>query len=70
MAKSQFRIGPGIVCQLKDSPDRDGVEVTLSGVFRHGGMDHSEIESRLRELLNDFDIDAARSPKGQSKKQI
>ena len=70
MATSHFRIGPGITCQLKDTPDKQGVEVTLTGVFRHGGMTHSEIESRLRKMLSDLDIDACPPPEDKTQKQV
>ena len=62
MATSRFEIGTGIVCQIKDTTDRMGVEITLTGVFRHGGMSHAEIESKLRELLNELDIDSEPAP--------
>ena len=69
MATTRFRIGTGVVCQLKDTPDMSGVEVTLTGVFRHGGIMHSEIESRLRELLSELDIDGASSTKSKPQNQ-
>lgn len=59
MAITRFSIGSHIECRLKDTPDRIGVELTITGVFRSGGMSHEEIESRLREMLAGMDIDAS-----------
>jgi len=57
MTTSRFEIGPGIECEVKDTEDRSGMEILLKGRFRHGGLTHDEIESRLSQCFGELDID-------------
>ena len=57
MRKTRCEIRSGIDCQIKDTPDELGVEIALAGSFRHGGMTHEEIETKLKKAFCELDID-------------
>jgi hypothetical protein len=71
MGTSRFQIGVGITCELKDTTDqcRYGVHITISGTFRHGGLTHAEIQSRLEKAFRELDIDMTQALESKLKKE-
>lgn len=57
MSITQFDIGPGVICILKDTPDKQEIEIIIKGIFRHGGLSHDEIKSRLIKSFCEIDVD-------------
>ena len=57
MPITQFDIGPGVICILKDTTDKQGVEIIIKGIFRHGGLTHDEIKACLMKSFCEIDVD-------------
>jgi hypothetical protein len=55
--KTELNLGPGVICNLSDTPDGCGIDISIEGTFRHGGMTHKEIGGRLVECFQCLDID-------------
>ncbi len=63
MSSTIFDLGPGVICQLIDTPHehRYGVSISIIGTFRHGGLTHSQIRSRLENTFRYLDLDMHRA---------
>jgi hypothetical protein len=55
-ASKRFDLGPGVVCTLKETKDKQGFEINLSGSFRSGN-DLEQTVKDIEDAWSKIDID-------------
>lgn len=55
-ASKRFNLGPGVVCTLKTTKDKQGFEIELSGSFRSGN-DIEQTAKDIQDAWDKIDID-------------